>query len=174
MFIDVLKGRLRVCDCRVVGRVNGLADTRIDTVLQCGLDARVIERREIPGRNKQFADRVGHRLETGNAVEDVVSHLVLSLAFDRRDVDLVCLEYSQEVIVKFDEHLIALHIIGDVLVVGDVVDRLAATGGVANHRRGVVGHEAVREVGVVLGDTDVLRVGCLLGHRRDGRGVHCG
>jgi len=107
--------------------------------------------REFAGRDEQLADRVGDRRQPVDTVELVCGHLCLGLLFDGLDVEVVFLQYAEEVVVELDEHLVALDIAGDVLVEGDVVDRLAAAGGVADHRRGIVRYEAVRDVRVFSG-----------------------
>ncbi len=91
---------------------------------------------EIGGDDKQFADGLRDRLKPVNAVELVFGHLLLGFLFDGLNVDIVFLQDTEEVVVKLDQHLIALDVVGDVLVVGDVVDRLTAAGRVADHRRG--------------------------------------
>ena len=64
----------------------------------------------------------------------IATHLVLGLSLHRIDVDVVGLQDAEEVVVELDEHLVALDVVGDVLVVGDVVDGFTAAGGVADHR----------------------------------------
>ncbi len=115
--------------------LDALADGGVDALLTRALDRGVLLPREVARDDEQLGDRVGNRRQPVHAVELVRGHLLLGLRFDRVDVQPVCRQRPEEVVVELDEHLVALHVVGDVLVVRDVVDRLAAAGGVADHRR---------------------------------------
>jgi len=108
---------------------------------------------ETTRRHEQFTDGVRTVVSPSTPSKLVVGHLLLGLRLHGVDVDVVVLQDAEEIVVELDEHLVALDVVGDVLVVGDVVDGLTAAGGVADHRRRTGGGDGRR---VVIADGEAV------------------